>query len=82
MIRTPSRILGATLKAGESVTYDLSAGRLGYLVLADGSVTVEGGSSQQTLGPRDGLAIKDEPHLTFTALSDAELVFADLHNKA
>ena len=37
-IRADARVLGATLKAGESVEYDLGAARRGYLVPAVGAV--------------------------------------------
>jgi redox-sensitive bicupin YhaK (pirin superfamily) len=72
-IRAEARVLGATLKAGESTTYGLDAGRLGYLVAAAGEVEVNG----VTLKPRDGAAIRDETVLTVTAVSDAELVLVD-----
>src|SRR5262249_45916473 len=39
-IRTEARVLGATLKAGESVEYALGAERAGYLVPAVGAVEV------------------------------------------
>src|SRR6185437_1497486 len=38
-IRARARVLGATLKAGETVDYALAAGRHGYLVPAAGAVT-------------------------------------------
>ena len=72
-IRTDARVLGATLKAGESTTYELGAGRHGYLVAATGSVDVNG----VTLNARDGAAIRDEPLLTIRAEKDAELVLVD-----
>jgi redox-sensitive bicupin YhaK (pirin superfamily) len=72
-IRTDARVLGATLKAGETTTYDLGAGRHGYLVAAVGEVEVNG----VTLKTRDGAAIRDEPVLTITASADAELVLVD-----
>ena len=72
-IRTDARVLGATLKAGESMTYDLGAGRHGYLVAATGEVEVNG----VTLKARDGAAIRDEPVLTIRASADAELVLVD-----
>jgi redox-sensitive bicupin YhaK (pirin superfamily) len=72
-IRAEARVLGATLKAGESTTYSLADGRHGYLVAAAGEVEVNG----VTLHPRDGAAIRDEALLTVRALSDAELVLVD-----
>ena len=72
-IRADARVLGATLKAGETATYALAPGRHGYLVPAFGSVTLNGAA----LDARDGAAIRDEALLTVTALSDAELVLVD-----
>ena len=72
-IRAEARVLGATLKAGESTTYDLGAGRHAYLTIAAGSVEING----LRLNPRDGAAIVDEATLTFTAQSDAEIVLVD-----
>ena len=72
-IRTDARVLGATLKAGESTTYALGKDRSGYLVPAVGSVEVNG----VKLNARDGAGIKDEDVITVTALEDAELVLVD-----
>src|SRR5215468_8229113 len=41
-IRTDARVLGATVKAGETITYRLAAGRSAYLVPAAGQVEVNG----------------------------------------
>jgi redox-sensitive bicupin YhaK (pirin superfamily) len=72
-IRTDARVLGATLKAGETAEYDLGENRYGYLVPSTGSVEVNG----VRLDARDGAAIRDEPKLRVTALEDAELVLVD-----
>lgn len=72
-IRTDARVLGATLKAGESTTYALGKDRSGYLVPAVGVVEVNG----VKLNARDGAGIKDEEVITITALEDAELVLVD-----
>lgn len=72
-INAAARVLGATLKAGESLTYELGQGRHGYLVPAVGAVEING----VRLNARDGAAIRDEPALTITALEDAELVMVD-----
>lgn len=72
-IRADARVLGATLKAGQTATYPLGPGRHGYLVPAFGSVTLNGAA----LNARDGAAIRDEALLTVTALTDAELVLVD-----
>jgi redox-sensitive bicupin YhaK (pirin superfamily) len=72
-INADARVLGATLKAGESLTYSLAEGRRAYLVPAVGAVEVNG----VALNARDGAAIKDEPEITITAKADAELVMVD-----
>ena len=72
-IRTNGRVVAATLKAGETATYQLGADRFGYLVPSTGSIEVNG----VTLKTRDGAAIRDEATLTVTALEDAELVLVD-----
>ena len=72
-IRTDARVVGATLKAGESVDYPLGAARRGYLVPAVGEIEVNG----QRLNARDGAAISEVETLTVKALSDAEIVLVD-----
>lgn len=72
-IRSDARVLGATLKAGETVEYTLGEGRYGYLVPAVGSVDVNGVALQA----RDGAAIHAEPVIRVTAVDDAELVLVD-----
>ncbi|MEY3841834.1 MAG: hypothetical protein RLZZ542_944 [Pseudomonadota bacterium] len=72
-INADAKVLGATLKAGERLTYALAAGRRAYLVPAVGTVDVNGVS----LNARDGAAIKDEAEITITAQDDAELVMVD-----
>jgi len=72
-INADARVLGATLKAGESLTYSLADGRRAYLVPAVGAVEVNG----VPLNARDGAAIKDEAEITITARDDAELVMVD-----
>ena len=72
-IRTNARVLGATLKAGDQITYDLDPARHAYLVPAVGSVEVNGVS----LATRDGAAITGETAISIRALEDAELVMVD-----
>jgi redox-sensitive bicupin YhaK (pirin superfamily) len=72
-IRAEARVLGATLKAGETVKYELGAGRHGYLVPAKGSIEVNG----VRIGTRDGAAITDEALLAVKALEDTEIVLVD-----
>jgi quercetin 2,3-dioxygenase len=72
-IRTDARVLGATLKAGQTVDYPLGARRHGYLVPAVGAVEVDG----VRVGPRDGAAIRDVDTLRVRALEDSEVVLVD-----
>jgi redox-sensitive bicupin YhaK (pirin superfamily) len=72
-IRTDARVLGATLKAGETTEYPLGADRHAYLVPATGRIEVNGVPANA----RDGIAISDTETLTVTALEDAELVMVD-----
>ena len=72
-IRTNGRVAGATLKAGETATYELGEGRYAYLVPATGRIAVNG----VELEARDGAAAKDEPRLSVTALEDSEVVLVD-----
>lgn len=72
-INADARVLGATLKAGESLAYSLAEGRRAYLVPAVGAVEVNG----VALNARDGAAIMDEAEITITAKADAELVMVD-----
>lgn len=73
-IRTDARVLGATVKAGESVTYTpAQADRHLYLVPATGSIRVGDIEAKA----RDGLAITKEDSITITALEDSELVLVD-----
>jgi len=73
-IRADARVLGATLKAGESAEYQLGDGRRAYLVAALGSVEVNG----VRLAERDGAAIEKERVLRVEALEDAEIVLVDV----
>ncbi len=72
-IRADARVLGATLKAGDTTEYKLGASRHGYLVPATGAVEVNG----IKLDARDGAAIRDVEVLTVKALEDSELVLVD-----
>jgi redox-sensitive bicupin YhaK (pirin superfamily) len=72
-IRADARILGATIKAGETVDYALSEGRYAYLVPAHGKISI----GSVTAEARDGVAIRDESNLTITALEDSEVVLVD-----
>lgn len=72
-INADARVLGAFVKAGDTVRYDLSPQRHAYLVAASGRIRVGDVEAQA----RDGVAITGETALTVTALEDAELVLVD-----
>ncbi|MDU6727622.1 MAG: hypothetical protein E6471_13040, partial [Bradyrhizobium sp.] len=72
-IRAQARVLGTTLKAGETAEYAADKARHLYLVPAAGSVEVNG----VRVNARDGAAIRDEATLKITALEDSELVLVD-----
>lgn len=72
-IRQDAAVLGATLKAGESLDYSVKAGRYGYLVLAEGSVELNG----EVLNARDAAAITGDATIVIKGLEDAEIVFVD-----
>ena len=72
-IRTDARVLGASLKAGETAEYTLGGKRHAYLVPAKGKVEVNG----VALGARDGAAIAEVETIRVTAVEDAEVVMVD-----
>jgi redox-sensitive bicupin YhaK (pirin superfamily) len=72
-IRADARVLGAMLKAGESVRYELSSARRAYLVAASGRIEVNG----EPVGPLDGVAITKLAAVQISALEDSELVMVD-----
>lgn len=72
-LNTDARVLGASLKQGQTISYPLGKDRLAYLVVAKGEITIEG----KTLHERDGAAIADMDSVTLTAAADAELVMVE-----
>ena len=72
-IRADARVLGATLKAGESVTHAVGEGRHAYLVPATGAVMLD----DLRLDARDGAALSGGATVTITAIDDAEIVLVD-----
>ena len=72
-IRADARVLGATLKAGESVEHTIGEGRHAYLVPAAGAVDIDG----ERIDARDGAAITGGQTVTITAIEDAEIVLVD-----
>ena len=72
-IRTRARVLGATLKKGETVRYELGQGRHAYCVPAEGAVEIDG----VRIDARDGAAISHVAGFSVTAIEDSELVLVD-----
>ncbi|MEO6093203.1 MAG: pirin family protein [Novosphingobium sp.] len=78
-IRSDARVLGASLRAGETVRYALSPDRHAYLVPATGRVSIGAGDDRGEVEARarDGAAITGVDTITVTALEDSELVLVD-----
>jgi len=74
IIRTPARVVGATLKAGETAEYPLGADRKAYLVPATGAVEID----SVRVNARDGAAISNVETLKVTAIEDSEIVLVDV----
>ncbi len=72
-IRADARLLGGTIRAGQSVTYDSAAGRHLYLVPATGRISIDG----EIIEARDGVAILGGVPVTITAIEDSEIVLVD-----
>jgi quercetin 2,3-dioxygenase len=72
-IRTQARVLGATVKAGDTIDYETAADRHLYLVPATGRVRV----GEVEVDARDGAAITGLERIEVTALEDSELVLVD-----
>jgi redox-sensitive bicupin YhaK (pirin superfamily) len=69
-IRADARVLGATLRAGARLAYELGDLRYAYLAPARGAVEVNG----LHLAVGDGIAAFDEPRLTISAEEDSEVI--------
>jgi len=72
-INAAARVLGATLKAGETAELSLDPARHAYLVALGGAVEVNGRRAE----PRDGIAVTGEAAVAIRALADAEIVLVD-----
>ena len=71
-INADARIFGATVNAGESISFDADPDRHLYLV-PSGRIRVNGVEAR----PRDGVAITGEERLSIEADEDSELVLVD-----
>jgi redox-sensitive bicupin YhaK (pirin superfamily) len=72
-INSAARVMGATLKAGETTELRLDPSRHVYLVAVNGAVEVNGVRAE----PRDGVAITDEQTVTVVANENTEVVLVD-----
>nr|WP_047167238.1 pirin family protein [Sphingomonas sp. Y57] len=73
-IRANARVIGATLKAGETATHGIGRDRKAYLVATEGRIEVNGVPAN----PRDGVAIADLDTIEVKAIDDAEIVLVDV----
>jgi redox-sensitive bicupin YhaK (pirin superfamily) len=78
-IRTDARVIGATIKAGETLEYPLGKDRKAYLVPATGAVELAAGpgTGAVRVNARDGAAIEQVHSLRITAIEDSEIVLVD-----
>jgi redox-sensitive bicupin YhaK (pirin superfamily) len=72
-INAAARVLGATLKSGETAELELDPNRHVYLVALGGAVEVNGKRAE----PRDGIAVTGEDSLAIKAVGEAEIVLVD-----
>ena len=73
-IRADARVLGATLKAGQSLSHCCSTTRQGYLVPTLGAVSVNG----ERVEAGDGIAMTEESMLVVEAIDDTEVVLVEV----
>jgi len=73
-IHQDARLYASRLSAGQSLAAELAAGRLGYLHVVRGEVTLNG----QRLAGGDAAKIRDERALAIYSQDDAEILLFDL----
>ncbi len=74
LIHQDATLYGALLAQGDTVTHSLPEGRIAYVVVADGTATVNG----TTLGTRDGMAVFKVESAEILAEEAAEILLFDL----
>lgn len=72
-IRADARVLGATVRTGETVTYETTPERHLYLVPATSSIRI----GNESAHARDGVAITGVDRLEIEAIEDSEIVLVD-----
>jgi len=73
-IRAAARVMGVTLKAGETVSHPLATLSQVYLVPALGSVLVNG----EPVETGDGVALSEAPGIVIEATEEAEVVMVEV----
>ena len=74
MIHQDAQVLGGRIRAGEAVAHTVGTGRGAYLVVAEGTIDINGHVAPQ----RAGVMINASETLTITAAEDAEVVLVDV----
>jgi quercetin 2,3-dioxygenase len=72
-INADARVMGATVKTGAILSFDVEAGHVAYIVLASGQVRVNG----KVASARDGIALNGGTNYVCEAVEDAELVLVE-----
>lgn len=72
-IRADARVMGATLRAGQRISYELGENRMAYLVPARGDVIVNG----FPIRTREGAAIRQDKRVDIEAQKDSEILLID-----
>lgn len=73
-IRADARVMGVTLKAGETVSHSLSPSSQAYLVATSGTLQVNG----EAVDAGDGVAVREVPQVVIEATADAEVVMVEV----
>ncbi len=72
-IRADARVLGATVKAGDTLHHHIDVNRHAYLVPATGAIEIDG----IRFDARDGAALGGGQTVAIKAIEDAEIVLVD-----
>ena len=72
-INAAARVMGATLKAGETSEVSLDPERHAYLVAVNGAIEVNGRRAEA----RDGIAVTGEEKIAIRAIDPTEIVLVD-----
>jgi redox-sensitive bicupin YhaK (pirin superfamily) len=73
-IRADARVMGATLRTGETINHPLTTAGQVYLVPARGSLLVNG----ESVGTGDGVALSELSRLVIEAIEGAEVVMVEV----